>query len=603
MLYPVQNNFRSLIDLSGLWKVKVDPQKIGEKEKWYLGFDSETEIAVPGSWNEQLEEQGLLHYIGSVWYSKKVFIPKSFRYKRTWLRIGSADYNSKVWINGKYLGENNSGFLPFEFEITNNLEYGVESEVIILVNNELDYETIPQGIFSEDYQIEKRLREETTPPARFDFTPNGGIHRPVHITNTPVKFIKRLKVDSKILGKDSGLINLHIETEGMNDGLIKIEINGGRNHEKFFGDIKFSSSLIKFEIKDCRLWSPSDPFLYNLNIQLMDKNEVVDEYTIPVGIRDVKISGNKLLINNEEIYLKGFGKHEDYSVIGKGLFLPLMVKDFELLKWINANSFRTSHYPYAEELMSYADKKGVLIIDEVPAVSLDFQHVNERTLKNHKEFIKRLIDRDYNHPSVIMWALGNEPNLVGDEKYYNGSGRTYWKEIFNYAREHDKSRPLTVPNCTRAGIEDPVFEFCDVLSLNRYYGWYEHPGQLDYAIKKLSDEMDEIFKRYKKPVLFTEFGADTIPGFHSTSMQMFTEEFQTTLIEKYIELIRSKDYTIGEQVWNFADFRTPQHFRRVVLNMKGVFTRERTPKNAAFKLREIWKDTGAKKNSSSGEAK
>ena len=344
----------------------------------------------------------------------------------------------------------------------------------------------------------------------------------------------------------------------------------------------------EIEINQCRLWSNDDPYLYNFCFQLSDDKSVVDEYSLPVGIREVIVRGNKILLNGKEIFLKGFGKHEDFSIIGKGLFLPLVVKDFELMKWINANSFRTSHYPYSEELMSFADRKGFLIIDEVPAVSLDFRYVSNKSLANHKEFINLLIDRDYNHPSVIMWAAGNEPNLVGEETYYNGKGRDYWKEIIGYTKELDSTRPVTVPNCQRAGRRDPVFEFCDVISINRYYGWYEYPGQLDKAIEILSNEMDEIYDRYKKPIMMTEFGADTMPGHHSTSDQMFTEEFQAKLIERYIKLIESKSYTVGEQVWNFADFRTPQHFRRVVFNLKGVFTRDRAPKMAAFKLKELW---------------
>ena len=181
MLYPIQNNFRDIIDISGLWKFKADPLKIGEKGKWFEGFESDCDIAVPGSWNEQLEENNLLYFVGSAWYSKKVFIPKYFGSKRIHLRIGSADYNSKVWVNGKYIGENKFGFLPFEFEISDFTELGTESEIVILVNNELSYETIPQGIFAEDYQSENRLREETTPPARFDFTPCGGIHPRLHL--------------------------------------------------------------------------------------------------------------------------------------------------------------------------------------------------------------------------------------------------------------------------------------------------------------------------------------------------------------------------------------------------------------------------------------
>ncbi|KAB2837313.1 MAG: glycoside hydrolase family 2 protein, partial [Melioribacteraceae bacterium] len=149
--------------------------------------------------------------------------------------------------------------------------------------------------------------------------------------------------------------------------------------------------------------------------------------------------------------------------------------------------------------------------------------------------------------------------------------------------------PATVPNCTHAGTDDPVFEFSDVLSINRYYGWYEHPGDLEFGINRLSDELDLVHKKYNKPVFMTEFGADTIQGFHSTSLQMFTEEYQSEILRRYIELIESKDYSIGEHVWNFADFRTPLHFRRVILNLKGVFSRDRQPKQAAFTLKELWK--------------
>lgn len=588
MLYPIQNKYRLVLDLNGIWKFKIDPEKIGEKEKWFGGFESENDIAIPGSWNEQLEEIGLLHYVGSAWFRKKIFVPELPKNKKYWMRIGSSDYNTKVWINGKFLGENNFGFLPFQFEISEFVEPGTEAEIIINVNNELSCETIPQGISSDNYHKENRIREETNPPTRFDFSPFGGIHRPIQLVTTPEIFIKQVKVDTKIKSDKTGSVEIKISLSESAKGKITAILNDGV--DKYEGETELNNGLasIKIEIDNCKFWSCEDPFLYDLKIQFKLNDEIKDEYSLPIGIREIKVVGNKLLLNGREIYLKGFGKHEDYSAIGKGLFLPLMVKDFELLKWVNANSFRTSHYPYAEETMFFADKKGILIIDEVPAISLDFRYINEDTLKNHKEFIKRLVERDYNHPSIIIWSVGNEPNIVGDPDYYNGTGENYWKEIFDLTRSLDNSRPLTVPNCTRAGVNDPVFKFSDIISINRYYGWYEHPGMLEFACEKLSAEMDEIYKLYKKPIMFTEFGSDTMPGLHSTSIQMFTEEYQSKLLEMYIEVIRSKSFSIGEHVWNFADFRTPQHFRRVVLNLKGVFTRERTPKSAAFKLREIW---------------
>lgn len=590
MLYPIVNNYRNTLDLNGIWNFKTDPDKKGEKEKWFKGFNTTVSIAVPGSWNEQLEELGLLHYTGNAWYSKKIFIPPSFNSNRTILRIGSVDYNSKFWIDGKFVGENKIGFLPVELDITGFISPGKESLLVILVNNELNDESIPQGITSARFRNEKRLREETNPPTRFDFTPYGGIHRSVQLVSLPEISINKIRIDTAILNKKTGLISAEVFINSKIDGRVSAEVTYGKKTIKTENRFRGNKSTLKLKIDNCKFWSPENPFLYDIKFKLVRGSDIIDEYLLPVGVREVVIKGNKILLNGKEVYLKGFGKHEDFDVIGKGLFLPLMVKDFELMKWINANSFRTSHYPYSEEMMFYADRKGFLVIDEVPAVSLDFRRVNGNTLKTHKEHIQRLIDRDYNHPSVIMWAVGNEPNLVGDQEYYNGSAKKYWKEIFGFTKKLDSSRPVTVPNCTRAGVNDPVFEFSDVISLNRYYGWYEYPGYLEEAVEILSKEMDTIYKKYKRPVLFTEFGVDTMPGFHSISTQMFTEEYQQLFLDAYIKLIRSKEYTIGEHVWNFADFRTPQHFRRVVLNLKGVFTRSREPKSAAFLLKKIWQN-------------
>lgn len=592
MLYPQINKHRCVLDLSGLWRFRPDPGDVGERERWYDHLKTDVDIAVPGSWNEQLEELGLLHYCGAAWYETTLEIPSEFSGRRMWLRVGSADYSSKVWIDGRVVGENGFGFLPFEFDATQYVNPGRPARITIRVDNRLSDESIPQGVLAEYYAQENRLREETNPPARFDFSPFGGIHRPVKLYTTADVHIRDIKVTTSIAEGQLGLVHVSLSTE---------KANGAKAVCTLFGDgstaiatataqINDENPHFDLEIPHCSYWSPGSPFLYRLHVELTSGKEPVDGYTLNVGVREVRIEGTTLLLNGAPVYLKGFGKHEDFAVIGKGLSLPVVVKDFQLMKWINANSLRTSHYPYAEEVMEMADRYGFLVIDEVPANSLDMRHVNARTLDNHKVFVKRLFERDHNHPSVIMWALGNEPNLVGEESYSNGKGRQYWKEVFAYARSLDSSRPMTVPNCLRAGVNDPVFEFSDVVAINRYYGWYEFPGRLDHAVAVLNEEMDSLFATFRKPLMMTEFGADTIPGYHSTSDQLFTEEYQGKMIERYIALLRSKAYVIGEHVWNFADFRTPQHFRRVVLNRKGVFTREREPKNAAFRLKDLWSE-------------
>jgi beta-glucuronidase len=268
------------------------------------------------------------------------------------------------------------------------------------------------------------------------------------------------------------------------------------------------------------------------------------------------------------------------------------VRDFELMRWTGANSFRTSHYPYNEELMQMADRMGFLVIDEVPATSLGFlsDRFDDLTglLENHKRVLKELIDRDRNHPSVISWSTANEPNLWNEPSYGNEASRRYFREIYQHVRSLDPSRPVIAITTPTFSVEDDSLAACDIIGINRYFGWYTEPASLKAAGVKLDREMDALFARYGKPIMITECGADTIEGAHSTTVQMFTEEYQTELLRVYAAVADQKAYCAGFHVWNFADFLTPQHFRRVILNRKGVFTREREPKGAAFFLRSHW---------------
>ncbi len=589
MLYPQINRYRTHLPCAAFWKFRTDPGDNGEKEGWQYGFASETEIAVPGSWNEQLEEIGLANYVGAAWYCSAEFVPKEWEQQRIWIRFGSADHDATVWVNGALAGRHQGGFLPFEFEITSAVLFGARNTVTVRVSNRLSAESIPQGTCSEDFARDGRLREETYPPVRFDFFPYGGIHRPVVIHATPRSCIQAVSVDTRITSATSGEARVRVRVLAEKTMKVRCAIDAVPTHGE--GEVdsgRGSAAEISLVIPRCRFWSNADPHLYPLRVQLLDGETAVDEYELNIGVREVSVAGGKLLLNGKPVYLKGFGCHEDFPVLGKALSSALVVKDFGLMKWVNANSFRTSHYPYAEDVMAMADRQGFLVIDEVPAVSLDLRYANDGTLAAHKQAISDLIERDYSHPSVIIWALGNEPNLIGEDGYRNGSGFAYWEKIFAYARSLDSSRPMTVPNCERAGVNDPVFHFSDILAINRYYGWYEFPGRIGYGVSALEREMDTLHQKYGKPLLMTEFGADTIPGLHATSDQMFTEEYQEEFLEQYIKLLRSKAYVVGEHVWNFADFRAPQHFRRVVLNMKGVFTRTRQPKAAAFTLRRLW---------------
>jgi beta-glucuronidase len=327
----------------------------------------------------------------------------------------------------------------------------------------------------------------------------------------------------------------------------------------------------------------------------------VDSYHQGVGVRTVKVDGIRFLINGEPFYFTGFGKHEDLPVIGKGHNDAYLVHDFELLRWIGANSFRTSHYPYSEDVLDYADRHGIVIIDETAAVGLNMglgggifgaqgyqtfspDTANDATREVHAQAIRALIARDKNHPSVVLWSIANEPesDTEGAEKYFG--------PLFDVAREADPTRPVGFVNVMLAPHgKCRVSQFGDVLMLNRYYGWYVNTGDLAAAELDWEDEL-RAWAGEGKPIIITEYGADTYPGLHSlVAASPWTEEYQVEYLDMNHRVFDNIDAVVGEQVWNFADFTTTSGIMRVGGNKKGVFTRDRQPKAAAYALRRRWR--------------
>ena len=347
-----------------------------------------------------------------------------------------------------------------------------------------------------------------------------------------------------------------------------------------------------------RPWSPRDPHLYPLTVTLDDGRRTTDSYTLDVGIRTVEVRGDRLLLNGDPISLTGFGKHEDFPINGRGLNLPVLVRDHELLRWVGANSYRTSHYPYSEEAMDLADRLGVLVIDEIPAVSLNFLDTPElvaRRLEQCQRALDELITRDKNHPSVILWCVANEPMAgspsPGAARPATGRGRGRHALLQDALRPGPGPRRLPsghprghrrraagVAGALRRDQHQPLLR----LVLARRPA---RPGGL-----ALAQELDALHERLGKPILITEFGTDTVAGSHSQPEEMWTEEYQVEFLRRYLDVAASRPFVAGLHVWNFADFKTGQGIIRTSgLNQKGVFTRDRRPKMAAHFLRSRWR--------------
>jgi beta-glucuronidase len=596
MLYPIQNKIRNRIDLSGVWNFQTDPQETGDLEGFNERLPEPRPMAVPGSWNEQYPE--LYNYFGMGWYLQQVSVPSHWRGQRIFIRIGSANYFARVWLNGSPVGEHAGGHLPFEFDITSSLVWDRKNTIAIQVENHLMPTRVPAG------NLENELAGLMSgfPNTAFDFFPYAGLHRPVILYSIPQKHIQDVVVTTDIQG-NAGLVRLRVN-QNLDSGRGMVMLKDPDQYSDETSSLKSAitftggESEVCLRVPDAKFWSVEDPHLYDLTIDLTEGNTIIDRYSLKIGIRTIVVQGTQLLLNGDPVNLKGFGRHEDFYASGRGLNLPLMVKDYALLKWVGANSYRTSHYPYSEEEMKLADREGFLIIDEIPAVSLQFADGSENIqnrLEQCKKQLRGLVARDKNHPSVIMWSIANEPmppNMIerftGDvEDPIDPEINQFFEELYQLARDLDPTRLVTLVGVMGSPLD--WLASSDIVCINRYWGWYTQPGQPELGADLLSQELDSLFDVLKKPIIVSEFGADTFAGKHSFPAKMWSEEYQVDFLREYLDVADSKDYVVGMHVWNFADFQAVQSINRAGgMNLKGVFTRDRTPKMAAHFLHERW---------------
>ena len=597
MLYPIQTSSRLLCDLGGIWRFQLGGEALDERLAG-LPLTNATTMPVPASYNDIKEGAGFRDHYGWAYYQREVSIPRYVREtQRVVLRCDAVTHHAVIYLNGEKLCEHRGGFLPFEAEIADRLKDG-DNLLTIAVDNVIDYTTLPVGgqapMMGEGPVAGGKKRNHPN----FDFFNYCGITRPVRVYTTPRTWISDISVVSEVddptAERVSARLCYSVAAEGPEAGSVPCRVTLLDRAEKVIAACEGRDGVVTLD--DATLWQPLKPYLYQVRVTLGE-----DEYALPYGIRTVEVEGRRFLINGRPFYFKGYGKHEDSFPHGRGQNLPMNVKDLSLMKWQGANSFRTSHYPYSEEIMRLCDEEGIVVIDETTAVGVNFdfggganfngQKVSTfdpehgvKTFVHHQEIIRDLIARDKNHACVVMWSVANEPDSYSDGAY------EYFAPLFELVKKLDpQKRPCTLVSVQMAGGPDRDISarLSDVICLNRYYGWYTAGGDLEAAERLLREELQQ-WQALGKPVLFTEYGADTVSGLHDTTPVMYTEEYQLDYYRVNNRVLDEFSCIVGEQAWNFADFATSQSMVRVQGNKKGLFTRDRRPKLAAHYFRERW---------------
>lgn len=595
MLAPRDSRTRERRSLNGLWSFRLDPDGIGRQDGWPERLPGDArEMAVPSSYNDIVPEPGVRDHVGDAWYSTRVAVPATWSGRRIVLRFDAATHRATVWVDGREVVQHEGGYTPFEADLTGVVEPGTTVTVTVAVDNTLSWQSIPPGTVSDSPEGRKQRYFH-------DFFNYAGLHRNVWLYATAPTRVDDVRVTTGWDGTTGTIAyEVTLAGPGADDHRVTVRLFDADDVEVATA----TGASGTCTVPDAHPWQPGEGYLHRLDAEVHDTaGTLVDRYPLAVGLRTVEVVGNALHINGEPFVFQGFGMHEDHLVRGKGHDDASMLHDFALLDWIGANSFRTSHYPYAEEVLDYADRHGIVVIDETAAVGLNLalsggivngrlaatysdDTIDDATREVHRQAIRELIGRDKNHPSVVLWSIANEPESSSPE------ARAYFEPLFAEARTLDPSRPVGFVNVMLAPPDrDVLTDLCDVIMLNRYYGWYVNTGDLPAAERALETELRAWEAKYDKPIIITEYGADTLSGLHDLGAAPWSEEYQVDLLAMSHRVFDRIDSVIGEHVWNFADFATVSGIMRVDGNKKGVFTRDRRPKAAAHLLRRRWRGT------------
>jgi beta-glucuronidase len=562
---------RSTLNLNGAWHTIVDPYETGLSGRYFedrkaLGknelieynFEAAPLLNVPGDWNSQRES--LLFYEGPVWY-ERVFSYTKRAGKRLFVYFGAINYKARVYLNGKRIGEHEGGFTPFNFEISADIVDGRNSLVV-----EADSTRSPAAI----------------PAPNTDWWNYGGMTRDVAVIEVPEVFIQDyfVQLAKGAPGQIAGWVQLNgaqatrsVTLEIPEIGVRKvIQIEGtGRGEFSFPGKPQ--------------LWSPEHPKLYR-TILSSAGDRVEDE----IGFRTIETHGKQILLNGKPIFLRGISMHDEAAMRGGRAFS--LEDDRTLLGWakeLGCNFVRLAHYPHNENTIRLADRMGLLLWSEIP-LYWGIQWDNSMTYENALRQMRDMVARDHNRASVILWSLSNETTP-------SEARNAFLKNLAAFTRQLDDTRLLTsAMNKTENGgpdtqtLADPLGESLDVLGINEYAGWYWGKPEDADRLRWTS--------RYDKPMIISEFGAEAQAGLHGDSAARWTEEYQASLFEHQLSMIRNNPEFTGLSPWLLVDYRSPRRPLTGIqdyYNRKGLLSDRGERKLAFYVLQKFYNDAAASK--------
>lgn len=493
-------------------------------------------------------------------YRKEITIDNKWNGKQIILHIGSAKSNLSVWINGKYTGYGEDSKLPSEFDITPFVKTGKNLIALKVMR------------WSDGTYLEGQ-----------DFWRLGGIMRdcylvarnPIHITD----FELHPTLDNNYI---DAILHTTISLNKSAAASASLEIYDGINliNQTNISFVNVSKRIINIPIAKPKLWSAEVPNLYNVIIKLKDRSGATLE-VIPqrIGFREVRIKNGMLLVNGKPILIKGANRHETDPVTGQTISKEAMLKDVQLMKQFNINAVRTCHYPNDEYWYELCDEYGLYVVDEADIESHGIGFEIAKTLANRPSWrdahvirTQRMIERDINHPSIIIWSLGNEA----------GDGYNFY-ESYLWIKSRDTSRPIQYEGAVVNNNTFPVQFNTDIVN-----PMYPTPANMvKYASNNLTPEKPFIMCEYAHAMgnslgNFTDYW-NIIRGSNNTFQGGFIWDF----VDQGLLKITAKGDTIYTYGGDYGPKDVPSDNN---FNDNGLFYPDRRPNPHAWEMKKVYQN-------------
>ena len=446
------------------------------------------------------------YYRGNGWYRTHVPIANPYAGGRTLLHFEGAGQSTAVYVGEKLAGKHTGGYDEFVFDITDLLQTQTATEATPVKGKTKKADGVPMAVLCDNSRDLDRMPSDLS-----DFSLYGGMYRHVNLVYVPAVSLETVHVQTKFPSPkgpaEIAIVGTLYNPAGINDSLeIAVEVINAkgvsvhRSHHTL-QPWKDSKEIIGFTVAAPELWSPATPHLYQCNVTVKTPG---GEYVAQekFGIRHTEfVEHGPFKLNGERLLLRGTHRHEDHAGYAAAMPDELLDQEMQLIKDMGVNFIRLAHYQQSRRVLEHCDRLGILVWEEIPwcrgGVGNEvFREMGRRTLRN-------MIGQHYNHPSILLWGLGNEDDWPTEYPEINQRAiREYLQELHLLSHELDPYRMTTIRRC------DFARDIPDVYSPSIWAGWYR--GTYPEYQQTLETERERV-----KHMFHAEWGADSHAGRHS----------------------------------------------------------------------------------------